>query len=120
SYLFKRKGIFSINESATDEDTLLAIALEAGAEDMRRSGHTFNVTCDPSVFNQVQEALKKHGLTPEVSEISQIPDVAVDVDLETARKVVRLMDALDDQDDVQNVYVNANIPEEAATEVAKS
>jgi YebC/PmpR family DNA-binding regulatory protein len=112
AYLFERKGIFSIAASATDEDTLLSIALDAGADDMKRAGSTFDVTCDPAVFAQVQEALKKQGLTPTVAEISQVPKAPVDVDAETGRKVMRLMEALDDQDDVQNVYSNVNISEE--------
>src|ERR1700731_4297824 len=71
AYLFDRKGVLSVEATATDEDTLMAIALDAGAEDLKRSGSTFDITCDPAVFNQVQEALKKNNLTPWVAEISQ-------------------------------------------------
>jgi YebC/PmpR family DNA-binding regulatory protein len=112
AYLFERKGLFSIDANAADEDTLLSIALDAGADDMRRAGSTFDITCDPAVFSQVMDALKKQGLTPTVAEISQVPKAPVDVDAETGRKVMRLMEALDDQDDVQNVYSNVNISEE--------
>lgn len=111
-YLFERKGIFSIDAAATDEDTLMGIALDAGADDLKRAGGTFDVTCDPSAFNQVQEALKKNNLNPTVAEITQLPKAPVDVDAETGRKVIRLMEALDDHDDVQNVYSTANISEE--------
>jgi YebC/PmpR family DNA-binding regulatory protein len=110
-YLFERKGVFSIEASAVDEDTLMGIALDAGADDLKRSGTTFDITCDPSVFNKVQEALQKNGLTPVHSEISQVPKQAVDVDAETGKKVMRLMEALDDHDDTQNVYSNVNITE---------
>src|SRR5205807_3662686 len=58
-YLFERKGLFSVDASATDEDTLMGIALEAGADDLKRAGSTFDITCDPTVFMQVQEALQK-------------------------------------------------------------
>jgi YebC/PmpR family DNA-binding regulatory protein len=119
AYLFERKGVFSIEASSTDEDTLMSIALDAGAEDLKRSGTTFDITCDPGVFNQVQEALKKAGLNPVVAEISQVPKVPVDVDTEAGRKVLRLMEALDDQDDAQNVYSNVNISEEMVAEVGK-
>jgi YebC/PmpR family DNA-binding regulatory protein len=112
AYLFERKGLFSIDAHAADEDTLLSIALDAGADDVKRAGSTFDVTCDPTTFSQVQEALQKQGLKPTVAEISQIPKAPVDVDAETGRKVMRLMEALDDQDDVQNVYSNVNISEE--------
>ena len=112
SYLFERKGIFGIDVKSTDEDTLMTLALDAGADDLRRSGNAFDVTCDPAAFTQVQEAIQKAGLTPVVAEISQVPKAPVDVDIETGRKVMRLMEALDDHDDVQNVYSNVNISEE--------
>jgi YebC/PmpR family DNA-binding regulatory protein len=112
AYLFERKGVFSVDANSTDEDTLLGIALDAGADDMKRAGSTFDITCDPSVFSHVQEALQKNGVTPTIAEISQVPKAPVDVDAETGRKVIRLMEALDDQDDAQNVYSNVNISEE--------
>jgi YebC/PmpR family DNA-binding regulatory protein len=119
AYMFDRKGHFSIDAATTDEDTLMGIALDAGADDMKRSGQTFEITCDPAAYNQVQEALKKNNLTPVMAEISQIPKVPVDVDAEEGRKLMRLLEALDDHDDVQNVYSNANITEEMLTEVGK-
>ncbi|HEV3259154.1 MAG TPA: YebC/PmpR family DNA-binding transcriptional regulator [Gemmataceae bacterium] len=118
-YMFERKGIFSIDAAATDEDTLMGIALDAGADDLKRSGSTFDITCDPSVFNQVQEALKKNGLTPQTAEISHLAKAPVDVDAETGKKVMRLMEALDDHDDVQNVYSSVNITEELVAHVGK-
>jgi YebC/PmpR family DNA-binding regulatory protein len=118
-YLFERKGIFSMEASVTDEDSLMAIALDAGADDLKRAGSTFDITCDPSAFNQVQDALKKNGLTPVVAEISQVPKAPVDVDAETGKKVLRLMEALDDQDDAQNVYSNVNISEEMVAQAGK-
>jgi len=117
AYLFDRKGTFSIEASTTDEDTLMGVALDAGADDLKRSGSTFDITCDPSVFAQVQEALQKNGLATVVAEISQVPKAPVDVDAETGRKVLRLMEALDDHDDAQNVYSNVNISEEMVAEV---
>jgi YebC/PmpR family DNA-binding regulatory protein len=118
-YLFERKGVFSVEASAIDEDKLMEIALDAGADDLKRAGSTFDITCDPSAFNHVQEALKKSGLTPVVAEISQVPKAPVDVDAETGKKVMRLMEALDDQDDAQNVYSNVNISEEMVAEASK-
>jgi YebC/PmpR family DNA-binding regulatory protein len=111
-YLFERKGLFSIDAKATDEDTLMSLALDAGADDLKRTGNTFDITCDPAVFTQVQEAIQKAGLSPIVSEISQLPKAPVDVDPEAGKKVLRLMEALDDQEDAQNVYSNVNISEE--------
>ncbi|MBV9123041.1 MAG: YebC/PmpR family DNA-binding transcriptional regulator [Planctomycetes bacterium] len=119
AFLFERKGLFSIEAKSTDEDTLLGIALEAGADDVKKSGTTFDITCDPAVFNQVQEALQKSGLHPVVAEIPQLPKAPVDVDVENGKKILRLMEALDDQEDVQNVYSNANISEEMVAQMAK-
>jgi YebC/PmpR family DNA-binding regulatory protein len=118
-YLFERKGIFSVDAAAIDEDKLMEIALDAGADDLKRAGSTFDITCDPSAFNHVQDALKKSGLTPLVAEISQVPKAPVDVEAETGKKVMRLMEALDDQDDAQNVYSNVNISEEMVAEASK-
>jgi YebC/PmpR family DNA-binding regulatory protein len=119
AYQFDRKGLLSVNTSDTDEDTLMAIALEAGAEDMKQAGSTFDITCDPTAFNQVQDALTKNGLKPVVAEVTQLPKVPMDVDAETARKVLRMMEALDDHDDVQNVYSNIHLTEELAAQVAE-
>jgi YebC/PmpR family DNA-binding regulatory protein len=118
-FLFERKGVFSIETSAVDEDTLMGIALDAGAEDMKKSGNTFDITCDPGAFNQVQEALKKNNIPTVVAEISQVPKIPVEVDVETGKKVFRLLDALDDNDDTQNVYSNVHITEELMAEVGK-
>jgi YebC/PmpR family DNA-binding regulatory protein len=119
AYLFERKGHFSIDASTTDEDTLMSIALDAGAEDMKRSGSSFEITSDPAAFNQVQDALKKNNLTALVAEITQLPKAALDLDAENGKKLVKLMELLDDHEDVQYVYSNANITEEMLAEVGK-
>jgi len=119
AFLFERKGVFTINDSEIDEDTLMGIALDAGADDIKRSGSTFDLTCDPAAFSHLQVALQAKGLHPIVSEISQIPRVPVDADAETAKKVLKLMDMLDDHDDAQNVYSNLNLTEEVMAEVGK-
>jgi YebC/PmpR family DNA-binding regulatory protein len=106
-YLFERKGVISIDATGRDEDSLMEIVLDAGAEDLRSQAGKFDIICDPAHFNKVQEALAAHQITPTEAEITQLPKTTVDVpDTETAVKVVRLMRALDDHDDVQNVYYN--------------
>src|SRR5262245_49170045 len=120
AYQFERKGLISVNAADTDEDTLMGIALDAGADDMKQAGSAFEITCEPALFAQVQEAVTKHGLKPTVAEITQLPKVPMDVDAETGKKVVRLVEALDDHDDVQNVYTNLNFTEELAAEAAKA
>jgi YebC/PmpR family DNA-binding regulatory protein len=112
AYMFERKGVFSIDAKAIEEDALMTIALDAGAEDMKRSGPVFEITSDPTAFNQVQAALQKAGLAMLAADLSQVAKAPIDVDLEMGKKVVRLMEALDDHEDVQNVYSNVNVSEE--------
>jgi transcriptional/translational regulatory protein YebC/TACO1 len=118
-YLFERKGLFSVDAKGTDEDKLTEIALEAGADDMKRSGSHFEITCDPAVFNQVQENLQKAGVKTENAEITQLAKVPADVSMDDGKKVLRLMDAIDDHDDVQAVYSNINVTDELVAEMAK-
>lgn len=119
AFLFERKGHFIIDASTIDEDSLMGVVLDAGAEDLKRAGSNFEVTCDPAAFNQVKAALDQKGFKPLSAEISQLGKVPVDVDLETGKKVMRLMEALDEHDDVQTVYTNANLSEEMVSEGAE-
>ncbi len=119
AFRFERKGLFSVNTGGVDEDTLMGVALDAGADDMKRAGSTFEITCDPAHFSKVQEALQKNNIATVLSEISQLPKAALDADLESARKVLRLYESLEDHDDVQNVYIDMNMSEELMAEVAK-
>ena len=114
SYLFERKGVFLVDAANANEDELMGIALEAGAEDMKLDGPNFMITCDVNSFGQVREGLEKAGVKLESAEISQVPKTLVDVDTETGKKVLKLMELLDDHDDVQNVYCNVNVTEEMA------
>lgn len=119
AYLFERKGLLSVDATATDEDTLMGLILDAGADDLKQAGSTFDITCDPAMFSQVKQTLEKNNLQPLSSEISQLAKVPVDVDAEAGPKILRLMEALDDHDDVQNVYTNALITEAMVAEAAK-
>lgn len=114
-YLFERKGLFLLDaKKYPDEDAVMTAALEAEADDFNREGDTYEITCDPAKFNAVREALSKAGFEPTEAEIKNLPKTFVDVDVETGRKVLRLIDALDNNDDVQNVYTNAEIADEYA------
>jgi YebC/PmpR family DNA-binding regulatory protein len=115
AYLFERKGVITVPSSAADEDTLMGIALDAGADDMKPVGDTFEITCDSAAFGTVRAALDAKKLTPLAAEIHQVAKVPVDADTETGLKVLRLMDALDDHDDVQQVYANMNVTDEMLT-----
>jgi YebC/PmpR family DNA-binding regulatory protein len=119
AYLFDRKGLFGVDAAGTDEDTLMAIALDAGADDLKQAGGSFEITSDPAVFNKVQEALEKNNIKPAVAEITQLAKAPVEVDVETGQKVMRLMEALDDHDDAQSVHSNMNISEEMVAVMGK-
>jgi YebC/PmpR family DNA-binding regulatory protein len=119
-HLFERKGVIGVKADGLDEDTLMGIILDAGADDLKRSGNTFEIICDPTNFNKVQEALAQNNLTPTNAEITQLAKTSVDAaDLETAMKVVRLMEAIDDHDDVQNVYSNLTMTDAVIAELGK-
>lgn len=119
AYLFDRKGLLTVDINSIDEDSLMAIAIEAGAEDMRTADDVYEITCDPTIFSDVQTALEEHDIKTNVAEIAQIPKIQVDVDLETGEKILRLMDGLDEHDDVQNVYCNVNLTEEMVTALSR-
>ena len=113
AYLFEKKGqlIFS---SDIDEDLLMEEALEAGADDIvNHDDGSFEVLTSVEDFMSVKEALSQKELHAEVAEIAMIPSIHIDLDVETGVKVLRLIERLEDLDDTQNVYSNANIPEES-------
>jgi YebC/PmpR family DNA-binding regulatory protein len=118
AWMFERKGMFVLSAAQTDEDALMELALDAGADDVKRVGTSFEVTCDPSSYQKVTDALGAKGLKLEVSQIARIPTNTVDLDAEAGRNVLKLMEKLDDHDDVQSVAANFNIPDEAMAEIA--
>lgn len=117
AWMFERKGVAVIDVKQTDEETLLELAMESGAEDVKTEGDKFEVICDPESFTDVQAALENASIETESAEITRMPNDTVDLDVDTARQVLKLMDQLDDHDDVQNVSANFNIPEEAMAEL---
>jgi len=102
---FQRKGQIYIDAAGIDEDSLMDIVLEAGAEDMQRDGDQFEVITAFTDYNAVSEAISKAGITAASSELTMLPDMPTQIsDKEQAQKVMKLIDALDELDDVQNVY----------------
>jgi YebC/PmpR family DNA-binding regulatory protein len=114
-YLFAQKG-YILTDGA--EDDVMLAALEAGAEDIRASGGQFEVITEPSDFQAVRSALRDAGIAVESSEITQIPSTTIPLGEETARAVLRLVDALEDLDDVQSVFANFDISDEVLAAVA--
>ena len=114
AYLFERKGVVRVPQAACDEDRVMEIAIDAGAEDVSAADDRWEVVCEPAVMTPVIEALQVAGLTVDSNEIVRIPTTTVEVeDVETARKVLTLMERLDDHDDVQSVAANFNIPDQS-------
>lgn len=120
AWMFERKGLFAIPADKVNEDQVMEIVLEAGADDMKRQGDSFEVLCTPDQFTTVADALDKAKVPTTVREVSRIASNMVDIDADVARKVIKLMQALDDHDDVQNVFANFNLPGEVAAELAAS
>jgi YebC/PmpR family DNA-binding regulatory protein len=114
AWMFERKGLFLIAANKVDEEKLMEVALDAGADDLKREGDAFQVTCPPDAFNAVSEALTKGGIEPDTKQLTRVPSNTVEIsDVETAKTVLALMDALDDHDDVQSVAANFTIPDDA-------
>ncbi|MBN1648718.1 MAG: YebC/PmpR family DNA-binding transcriptional regulator [Spirochaetales bacterium] len=111
SYLFKRKGLLNFDAEKYSEDQILEIALEAGAEDVSSSEGMIEVVTDPADFERVLDALTNAGMENEMAEISMVPETTVSLDDEHTRKALRLIERLDDNDDVQSVSSNLDIPE---------
>ncbi|GAB4146720.1 MAG: YebC/PmpR family DNA-binding transcriptional regulator [Planctomycetaceae bacterium] len=116
SWMFERKGLFIIPEKHVDEETLFEVALEAGADDVAHNGDVFEVTCSVEAYQTVSDALESHQIPTDVNELSRIPSNTVDLDASGGRKVLKLMEALEDQDDVQSVTANFNIPDDVMAE----
>jgi YebC/PmpR family DNA-binding regulatory protein len=117
AWMFDRKGLIIIGKAQTDEEKLMELALEAGADDVKTYDDSYEVIAEPDVFGAVCEALDTAGITTESREITRIPRDTVDLDVDTARAVLKLMEGLDDHDDVQSVSANFNIPDEAMAEL---
>ena len=116
-YLFDRKGLFLIAKDKVDEEQLMEIAMEAGAEDIASTNDGFEVTCDPDAFSVVCDAFDAAEIDCESKSVTRIPQNTVDLDAAAGRKVLRLIEALDDHDDVQAVSANFNISDEAMAQI---
>ena len=111
AYMFNRKGVIEYDAEAVNEDEVMEVALEAGAEDIVNEDGVITVTTDPAAFESVLEVLQNKGFESVSAEVAMVPDMYSAVDMETAAKVQKLIDRLEEDDDVQNVYTNADFPE---------
>lgn len=111
-WMFQKKGMFVIESDTLTEDDIMEIALEADAEGFEATDDGFEITTTPEGFDAVDQILSERGIQPSVAEVTMLPDTMMEVDSSVADKVMKLIEALEDNDDVQDVYTNADFPEE--------
>jgi len=116
AWKFDKKGYMVIAKETIGEDALMEKALEAGAEDVRDDGENWEVISDPDAFADVKETLDSDGIAIEVAEVTMLPQNMTPIEGDNARKLLRLLDALDDCDDVQKVYTDADLPDDIMEE----
>jgi len=113
AFMFDKKGLFVVDKEAVSEEELMDVALEAGAEDVVEEDNTFQVLTEPEDFSAVQEAFEAKGIRCLEASVSMIPQNTIEIsDEKVAARVLKLMETLEDNDDVQNVYANFDIPDE--------
>ena len=119
SYLFKPRGVIVIEKSAVAEDALIEVALEAGADDVNTEGDSYEVLTPPAQLEAVKQALAAHKVATQSAEITKLSSLQVPVDEKGAEAVIRLMDALEDNDDVQKVYSNFNASDDVLAKLTR-
>ncbi|HTS58270.1 MAG TPA: YebC/PmpR family DNA-binding transcriptional regulator [Terriglobales bacterium] len=118
SWMFHKKGDIVVSKSAAKEDDLMGVVLDAGAEDLRDDGENWEVLTDPSAYEAVLEALKKAGVQPVSSSVAMIPQNYIKLEGAAAGSMIRLVEALEEHDDVQNVHSNFDIDQKLLEQVA--
>lgn len=117
SYMFERKGVVSLPKGEHTEDELLEVVLDAGADEILDEGESFDILCEATDVVAVRTALQEAGIDYDSAEAQFVPNIRTQVDLDGAQKVLRLIDALEDSDDVQNVFSNLDIPDDVAAQL---
>ncbi len=112
AWMFDKKGYLNVEKNAADEEQLMEVALEAGAEDVREDGDSFEIITEPDDFESVREALEKAEIPYTEAEVTMLPQNIVSLTGKEAEQMMKLMEALEDCDDVQKVYTNADIPDD--------
>ncbi|MDP8234303.1 MAG: YebC/PmpR family DNA-binding transcriptional regulator [Candidatus Saelkia tenebricola] len=118
SWIFHRKGLIVVDKNVVDEDILLTMAIESGAEDMKTEGDVFEIIISPESFEAVKNALTDKNIIMVSNEITMLPSNSIKLGVQEAKRVLSLMDLLQSNDDVQQVYANFDIPDEIIEEVA--
>ena len=119
NWMFTKKGLITVIAANSNEEQLLEIALGAGADDMQAEGEVFEITCDPGAYEELKKALQEKEIPIEIAEISMVPQSTIDISNEhTAKRIISLMEAFEDHDDVQNTYANFDISEEIIAQIS--
>jgi YebC/PmpR family DNA-binding regulatory protein len=118
SWMFHKKGDIIVPKASAKEDDLMNIILEAGGEDLKDDGETWEIVTEPSAYETVLEAVKKAGITPASSSVAMVPQNYIKLEGQNASTMIRLIEALEDHDDVQNVHANFDIDQKLLEEVA--
>ena len=113
AWMFDKKGLITVSKDESDEETLMELVLDAGAEDIKDEMDLFEIITEPSDFDAVQETLDNAGIKYEQAEITMIPQTLTAVEGKEAEQMIKFMEVLEDSDDIQNFYCNADIPDEA-------
>ncbi|MFP4392146.1 MAG: YebC/PmpR family DNA-binding transcriptional regulator [Desulfohalobiaceae bacterium] len=116
-WMFDKKAVFSFDKEKYDEEQLMEVGLEAGAEDVLDEGQAFEVHAAPESYMQIKQAYEQAGMEIQNAEVAMLPQTTMQLDLETARKALKLYEQLDDHEDVQKVYANFEIPDELYQEL---
>ena len=111
SWMFEKRGLLVFEKDKADEEKLMNAALDAGAQDVRESDKEFEVVCDPSDFEKVKKALEQAQLKPLLAEVTMVPQSTIKLAGKEAQQMLRLMESLEDSEDVQHVYANFDIPD---------
>jgi len=117
AWMFEKKGVITVKPSGKTEDDLLAVALEAGAEDLKNQGDSYEITTSPADFENLKRALLAHNIEIERAELTMYPKSTVRVEGKNAETLLKLMDALEEQEDVQNLYSNFDIDDKILEEI---
>ena len=120
AWMFQRQGFLALDAASIDEDALLELVLEAGGDDVKTENDLYEILTSPEAFEDVRSSLEAQGLTPEVAEVTMLPQSTVSIEGKQAEQVLRLMEALDDQDDVRRAYANFDIPDDVMAALAAS
>ena len=118
AWIFEKKGLITVSRQDADEEALFEIAVDAGAEEIEPVSDAFQITCEVADFEAVKQALSDKGVPVEAAQLTMVPTNTVPLDRGASRKILRLMETLDDADDVQNVHANFELPEEVLAEEA--